>query len=168
MIWLVIIVLIICSFFGWLLFSPLILEIDSRIASARLQWKNIGSAMIFFDEEWWVTFHFPFYQRKFRFSEIGGSHKNPTLKEPLVHEAKSVKTKKRIPLLKILRSIRTFRLVEWKLFIDTGDYPLNARLYPLNYMPGCIHHLKINFTEENFLYLKIENTPWKMLYAFIR
>jgi hypothetical protein len=56
---------------------------------------------------------------------------------------------------------------EWRLAMDTGDYILNARLFPLNFLPGCRNHLHINFLEENYLYLKIRNYPWKIIYAFV-
>jgi len=86
--------------------------------------------------------------------------------------AKKKKPKRRMelrPLLKkIVRIIKTFRVTEWRLAIDTGDHTRNAQLYPLNFSPRTFRHLYINFSDENYLLLKTRNRPWKILYAFLR
>jgi hypothetical protein len=71
-------------------------------------------------------------------------------------------------LKKLTRVIKTFRVTEWQLAIDTGDSTRNAQLYPLNYLPYTFEHLHINFRDENYLLLEIRNSPWKILYAFLR
>lgn len=71
-------------------------------------------------------------------------------------------------LKKAVRIIKTFRVTEWRLAVDTGDHTRNAQLYPLNFLPGTFRHLQINFRDENYLVLKIRNRPWKILYAFLR
>jgi hypothetical protein len=83
---------------------------------------------------------------------------------------KPVRHKKRtsVNFQKIIRLISTFKIKDWQLGIDTGDFANNARLYPLNFIPYCNKHVQINFTGENFLYLKIVNSPWRIVYAFLR
>ena len=71
-------------------------------------------------------------------------------------------------LQKTIRMVRTFRLVEWHLAIDTGSYSRNAQLYPLNFFTGTPGHLHVNFNDENFVALKLRNRPWKLLFAFLR
>ncbi len=68
----------------------------------------------------------------------------------------------------MIRVLRTFRVTEWRVAIDTGDYARNAQLYPMNFLPYAFKHLDINFRDENFLVLRIRNRPWKMIYAFLR
>ena len=71
-------------------------------------------------------------------------------------------------LKKMPRVAKTFRVSEFRLAIDTGDYIRNAQLYPLNFLPHGYQHLFVNFNDENFLVLKIINRPWKILYGFLR
>ncbi len=66
------------------------------------------------------------------------------------------------------RVLATFRVEQWQLAIDTGDYVLNAQLYPVNFLPRCYGHLQINFTGENYGYIRIRNRPWQLLYAYLR
>ena len=63
---------------------------------------------------------------------------------------------------------KTFRITEWKLALDTGDYSLNAPLYPLNFLPYTINHILVNFQNENYLALKVRNRPWKILIVFLK
>ncbi len=69
---------------------------------------------------------------------------------------------------KVLRVAETFRVTEWQLATDTGDYCLNAQLYPLNYLPHAFEHLHVNFADENYFVMKIKNRPVNILYAYLR
>ena len=69
---------------------------------------------------------------------------------------------------KMIRVIRTFRVKQWQIGIDTGDYGLNARLYPVNFLPAFYSHVNINFIGENFFFIQINNNAWRMVYAFLR
>ena len=71
-------------------------------------------------------------------------------------------------LKKIAAVLKTIHVTEWQLAIDSGSYILNAKLYPLNYLPHTAQHIHVNFTDENYLMVKIRNRPWKILYAFLR
>ena len=71
-------------------------------------------------------------------------------------------------LKKTFRIINTFRVTKWHLAVDTGDHTHNARLYPLNFLPGNFNHLHVNFRNESYLLLKIRNRPWKIINAFLR
>lgn len=74
---------------------------------------------------------------------------------------------KRPPLNKMIQVLKSFTVKEWQLAADTGEPTWNARLYPFNFLPACHSHLHINFVDENYLYLKIINRPWKMIWAFL-
>jgi hypothetical protein len=162
MIWLIII-LIICLLLGFLLFSRVVVEVDTRIAKAELSWQGIGMVKVWYEDAWWLNIKVPFYQKTLRFADMKKS------KKP---EDKPGKKRNERPgmirmLRKTLKVIRTFRVIEWQLAIDTGDYSSNAQLYPLNFARRSFGHLNINFRDENFLVLKIHNRPWKILYAFL-
>jgi hypothetical protein len=44
----------------------------------------------------------------------------------------------------------------------------NAWLYPLNFYSRVHQHLFINFSDDNYLLFEARNSPWKLVYAFIR
>ena len=163
MIWLIII-LFICTILGFLLFSKVIVEVDTRIAKAELHWQGIGMVKIWYEDDWWLSMKVPFYRKTLRFADMKKESKTPT-------DRPKKKRNKRPGMIRMLRKtikvIKTFRVIEWRLAIDTGDYSSNAQLYPLNFARRSFGHLNINFRDENFLVLKIHNRPWKILYAFL-
>jgi hypothetical protein len=84
---------------------------------------------------------------------------------------KSVKEKRKSTVNKFnrfLRVLKTFKIMEWQIAIDTGDPIRNAWLYPLYFSRRAWKHLYINFIDENYLVIKIRNTPWKLAFAFMR
>ncbi|HLG40915.1 MAG TPA: hypothetical protein VI461_14645 [Chitinophagaceae bacterium] len=165
MLWLIILV-VIAAFVCWLLFSPLILEIDTRIPRAGLRWINIGNAWIWYENEWWLSFRILFFRKTIRFAEIKSKPKK------IAGVKKKRKRKRKMQpmslLKKIIRVLKTFRVTKWQLAVDTGDYVRNAQLYPLNYTKYTFNHLYINFTGENYLTLGIRNRPWKIIYALLK
>jgi hypothetical protein len=64
--------------------------------------------------------------------------------------------------------LKTFRVTQWEIAIDTGDVIKNAWLYSLNFYSPVYHHLFINFSDENYFLLETRTSPWKLAYAFIR
>jgi hypothetical protein len=142
------------------------MEIDTRIPVAKLRWISIGKAVIWYEDEWWLSIRLLFYQKTIRFSEMKSRYKKIKVATPKRKPKRRMKV--RLMIKKILRVIKTFRVIEWRLAVDTGDHTRNAQLYPLNFLPGMFQHLQINFRDENFLVLKITNRPWKIIFAFFR
>ncbi|MBS1660065.1 MAG: hypothetical protein JST68_03340 [Bacteroidetes bacterium] len=67
-----------------------------------------------------------------------------------------------------MRMMRQCRVEEFYLSLDTGDYAVNAVLYPLNYYPwpaGC--RLRVNFEDYNRLRMRIGVRPWRLLAAWV-
>lgn len=158
----VFLLLLIC----WLLISPLVAEVDTRIPGAGLRWISIGNMRIWHEEEWWLSFQLFFYRKTMRLAEMKSytrKRKNTGMKNKPPERIKMGRLIK-----KMIRVIKTFRITEWKLSIDTNDYCLNAKMYPLSFITPALQHLHINFSDENYLLLKIRNRPWKMIYAFFR
>lgn len=164
MIWLAGILIFICLLLLWLLLSPLQLEIDSRESQARIKWASIGNATIWYDDDWWLGFRVLFFQRKIRLSSMKAKPKHGAAARPV----KKVKKKRKGLLRKMIRVLQTFRVKEWRLAVDTGDFTFNAQAFPLNYFPGFRNHLQINFNDENYLFIRIWNRPIRVLFAFLR
>jgi len=160
MTWILTIVILLFLLFCWMLVSPLLLELDSASETARFTWPGIGSASLSHDSHWQIFFRVFFFSKKLILS---GNKK----KRARVTQKKKQKSKIRVPLYRIVNCLKTFRVVEWKIAIDTGDYALNAKLFPLNFHPILQHHMEVNFVEKNYFYIKIRNYPWRLIYAFL-
>ncbi len=163
MIWLFSILLFICLLLSWFLISPLVLETDTRIPGAMLKWVSIGKARIWYDHEWWLSIRVLFFRKTIKLSSIKAKQKKLT-----TGTAKKKKRNKEKLFRKMIRVMRTFQIEEWRVFLDSGDDSLNARIYGLNFLPLFRGHLQINFNDENYLFIRIRNRPMKILWAFLR
>lgn len=164
MIWLIGILVFLVLILCWLLIAPLLLEVDTRVPQASFRWKSIGKMQIWYDGKWKLYFQVFFFRKTICLSELQSKPHQKKVRAPKKKKKRNVK---RI-LKKMIRVLKTFRVTEWRLAMDTGDYTRNAYLYPLNFLPYTFTHLDINFRDENFLVLRIQNRPWKMIYAFLK
>lgn len=145
----------------WILLTPIVVQADTRIPAALVQWGRIGGCRFWFDGEWKLAFRILFFRKTLPVATLKGKRKKPR-----THPQK--KKKKGPPFGKIIQVLRSFRVEAWQLAVDTGDYTRNAKLYPFNHAPVFREHLWINFTGENYLYLRIRNRPGRILWAWIR
>lgn len=166
MLWLIGIVVLIFLILCIFLVSVLVIEVDTRVPQAGIRWGFLGKAIIWYDDEWWLSMQLLFFRKTIRVASI----KMKSAKKETVIEKQAPKKRKKIKRLlkRILRIIQTFKVIEWTLFIDTGDNVYNAQLYPLIFLSKTYKHIFINFRNENFLLLKIRNYPWKILYTFFK
>lgn len=103
-----------------------------------------------------------------------GRKKNHSDK-PVV-EKKKVKQKRTgtwINIGKMIKSfLRAFHVRFLHLSFDTGDFTLNAQLFPavhtLNMSMDDRYWLEVNFTGENYLHTQIETRPIKVLLVIIK
>lgn len=166
MMWVIGIVIFLLFILFLLLLSPLSMEVDTRIPGASFHWQNIGRAAIWYDEEWRLSMQLFFYSKTMSIHQL---KKKPGKKKTAVQKKKKIKAGSRFQKIqKMIRVLKTFRVTEWKLALDTGDYTRNAQLYPLNFIPYAAEHVHINFTGETYLLLKTRNRPWNILVAYFR
>lgn len=166
MIWLIGIVTLLLAIAGWLLFSQIRIVIDTRVPEAGIRWVSIGTARIWYDEEWWLGIHVLFFRKTIRLTEL--KSKTKQLKDHTGKKKPASRVKPRRMRKKLIRLLNTFRVNEWQLAVDTGDYTQNARLYPLNFLPFTADHLSVNFRDENYLVVKVSNRPWRMIVSYLR
>jgi len=124
----------------------------------------VGKAKLVYEEnKWWLSVSILFFSKTWELERLAYKRKKP---------AREVKPKTRRRRSKWLRRLfnmgTSFRIIRWRIAIDTGDDIRNAWLYPLNFYPAFRHHLFINFSDENYLFLQIRNAPWRMLYALMK
>jgi len=164
-VWIIIIItllLILC----WLFLTPLELQIDTRTPQASLRWISVGKAIVTYEKDiWWLKIRILFFYKQWELEKLIFAPKKKKRAKRVPQKRKTVKSKR---LRKFFDLLKTFRVVKWQMAIDTGDSIKNAWLYPLNFFPHIGKHLYINFTDENYLVLKIRNAPWKLAYAFMK
>jgi len=148
---------------SWLLFSPLELQIDTRTPHASFRWISVGKAMISYEcDRWCVTIRFLFFYKRWELEKLI-FRKRKTGKQ-----IKKETRRRNDWVRKIVNIIKSFKVVKWQAAIDTGDTIGNAWLYPLNFLPKTRKHCHINFSDENYLMIKIRNAPWKVAYALFK
>lgn len=145
-----------------MLIAPLVLEIDTREPQVKIKWSGLGNFLLGYREEWFMRFQFFFFRKTL---PLAGIKRKKKIKG-------TEKKKKRPSFIKIFkkgkRVLRSCTVEQWELALQHDDATQNARLYPLNFVPRFRDHLRVNFTGENYLYLRIRNRAWKMLYAYFR
>lgn len=148
----------------WLLFTPIIIEGDTRVPYLRFRWRGIGKAEITYQENWLLKWRLLFFGRTI---DLEKSSAKRISKKTVSHQKKK-KMKAGTMLRKMVRIIKTFRVDHWQLALDTGDNTLTAQLYPVNFMPGMKGHLEVNFNGVNYFRFRIRNRAWKILIAYLK
>ena len=166
MLW-TILLLIIILLPTWVLLSPLEFKLDTRVPVIMVQWKSIGNATLFYeDEEWWLKVRILFISKKWNLVQMIFAERKKRKKIPPGHRRK--KGGRRIPVLKFFKILKTFQIVQWGIAFSADDNTENAYWYWLNFFPFTRQHVHVNFTDENYLVLVIRNKIWRMVYAFIK
>ncbi len=159
---LLIILLLIIGLLAWILISPVLIEIDTRVPRLELRWMSIGKAFLSYEGEWLLLIRVMFFKKTIHLESLKASSKK-------IQRKVARKKTNRIKLVKkIVRMIKVFRIEDWKLSMDVGDNIQTAWLYPLNYLNLSYGHLQINFSGENYFMAKLRSRPWKLLYASMR
>jgi hypothetical protein len=156
-------VLLVC----WLSFSPLELKIDTRIPVIFLHWKTIAKLIVVFEYgEWWLKIDTLPYKNKWILFDLIRSKKKKKTK-PAGARTQPVK-RSSFKLKKVIKLLSSSKVKEWRFAFDSGDFTLNAGLFPLNFLPPFQQHLEINFINKNFLVLKITNSFWRLLNTWFK
>ncbi len=100
----------------------------------------------------------------FDFYPLRKSHRP---KKEKVGEKRPTKRRKISPK-KILALLRSFKLKRFDLNMDTGDFVLNAKLYPIfNFLDYHAGGFNINFQGNNRLVLMASNRPINIIKVFV-
>jgi hypothetical protein len=163
MLWIILLLLILLP--AWLLLSPLQFEIDTRVPIIRLQWKSIGNATLFYNnDEWWLRIRVLFFSKKWNLIQMFFANRKKQKKMDRRPREKGTK----MSVSKIFKILKTFQIVQWEMAISEAEDTKNAYWYWLFFFPITRKHIRINFIDENYLILVIQNRVWRMAYAFIK
>ena len=160
---LLLILLLLC-----LLLLPFQFEIDSRRALIAFRWKRIGSANIRFSgEDIRLSVQLPIWRKTYSLLELGAmkrDKKRRTQKKERRRGTFLKMTRKRIK-----RLLYSFKILKFKLNLDTDDYVLNAYLFPIFSLLSSrgASQLGINYNGDFELQLLIENRLIRMIQAII-
>ena len=140
-----------------LLFVPIVFNIDTSTNEYYVRLKGLVKASI--EEHETEIFRIRIYAFFTNFYIYPLKKKKPkNKKKPKKHRVS--KMKKYLKPKKIVGLLRTFKVKRLFIDIDTGDYILNAKLFPafafLNYKIGGTH---INFEGRNKVAVRIQNRP---------
>lgn len=156
MLWIVIISILLLLLI-YLLFATLTIYIDTGTDSYYIEYKWIVRIFAESDQDDILKLRFHTLFSDFNYY-------------PLKTKKKKHKKKKRSSLSskQMLRIVRSFKIREVAMDLDTGNCITNAKLYPvfayLNYKFGKFN---INFEGKNRLVLLIENRPIHIIKSFI-
>ncbi len=146
---------------AYLLIAPLYLEINSKKRLFQVRFHRIGSARLNLGDNSLLL--------QLRILGIGReidllTPRKAGAKKPN-QQAKSTSP----PLRKVLAVIRSFKVNQLSLQLDTGDMALNGLLFPLVTTAGWLmnREVGINFAARNEFVLEIENNALRMVRAYL-
>ncbi len=165
--WLIILLTLLLVLLLWLLWAPLTLVIDSSQGLYRISWWGIASARIFAHEEQVLMIRFNIFFLRKNLGLVDMLNKE---KKAKTEKSKAKKKKYKGPgWRKIKSGIASFRVKEFHVELDTGDYVWNAWLFPIAYFVSRGNvRLQINFNRHNSARIVIENRMIRLLYAFLK
>ena len=149
----------------FLLLAPITICIDSMSNQYFIELKSLIKANLekheaeFFRIRMKIVFMnfyiYPFKTRRLKKQKRG-------------KEKQVMKAKRHSSSIRIFKILRTFKIKQFYINIDTGNCILNAKLYPLfallNYNTGNFY---INFQGQNQLVLIMKNRPINIIKSFI-
>ncbi len=169
---------VLLSFLLWVLLSPVVFHIDSEKQIYKFSLDSIFCIRILFKEDD-ISLKIRVFFISFRMSVLKlivnaqkRSEKRKNKKEKKKKKRKKPKKKgKKVPIhpSKLIKKVfRAIHIKEFFIDLDTGDFPLNARLYPLSvWLNKQALNFNINFEERNIFRVKIQTRLVNFLLIFI-
>jgi hypothetical protein len=169
---LLVIIVLLLLLIGYLLWMPIVLKIDTDTNEYYLQLKGLAKASVLGDDKEVLKvklnvlfLNFNYYPlRKIRASKKKKIASNKGKEDVKKKKNKNWTNEGR----RAWRVLKTFEVKQLLVDLDTGDYVLNAKLYPvfflLNRWEG---NFAINFENKNRLALTVHNRPIYILKSII-
>jgi len=174
---LTILIILLAVFFillAWLLLAPIQIIVDSAGPSLMIRVVSVGSADVYFQDGIpLLRIRGFFLSKDIRFDRFGSSSTMTDKDKTKVgkKKRKPFSRKRRKWLIRLFRIPGSFRLIKINVNVDSGDYILNAYLYPVF---GQLHNLRpgwswaVNYFGEIKLYLIIQSSLIRMIYVYFK
>jgi hypothetical protein len=151
----------------YLLFAPVVLEIDSQKQVYQVRVSSlVRAALRITVEGWYINLQIAFWRKNIDLFNLPG-------RKPVREKKKARYKKKRhsgFSFREIMAVLKSFRVREWKVILDTGDMALNGKLFPWFYLFSAVtgRSCRISFNDDTVIQLHIRNSIGRMLVAYIR
>jgi len=165
-----IILLLLGLFLVSLLLNPFVLHLDTRQGVYSLLWWGVASARVVGSDSGPVlSLWLLGWRKRFSLIDLLGSSPEAKKKKPEKKKKRSGWKRPRWLTFRFgLRMLRTFRVREFRLMLDTDDFVRNAYWWPVfHFLSRRKGGLSINFHGENELVLVISNRLWDVAWVFI-
>jgi hypothetical protein len=150
-----------------LLFSPMVLQVDSPINHYMFRWGMVRVQFIPASDDWFLRIKIAWWHRDFSILKLMAASK----KKPVDSTTQKKPTKRTRSFLSFKRMksvIRTFQVRYFHLELDSDDFVTNAYLYPLfGVLSFSTCKLMINFQGRNQCSFEIRNRVASVLSALI-
>jgi hypothetical protein len=148
--------------FAWL---PIRIEVDTaRAAFIRVVAGNVCYGWVEASEKgWFLRIRFLMFRKQIDLLN------RPSAGPDKPRKPSAPEKKKRRKFPSPGRILRTFRLHYLVCRLDTRDFSLNARLYPVCFLLSRAPvYLSVNFAGENYVRLAVSTRLFRLAFAFIR
>lgn len=162
--------LVILLLFSCLLYLPIQVEVDTEQQVYRAGWRGIISVWGIPEEKRWRWFYRVFFWEREWIAAANQPGKETApqkTKKPAAKKKRNFSwSQGKLLMCEIFRAIRLERLrIDW----DTGDFILNAWLYPVfRVASGGQRYLNINFKGEQILAFRLFTRPGLLMMAGLR
>ena len=158
----------IIALLGWLVITPVQLILHSTTHEYKLKWGWLLKAqLILLSDDLLISIGLPFYRKDFY--PLHPTPSSKSMQKPKKDKRKASKKGPRIPLKTIKSILKTFKVRQFKLELDTDNYLTNAYLYPLfHYLDRGKGEWHINYNGRFELHLEMDNRPIRILYVLSR
>jgi hypothetical protein len=154
----------------WLLFSPLVLQVDTRRNEYTFYWLGLANVkLVPLNDDLLLRLRLPFWRKDFSILQLlTKSNQNKQNRTREVPSNQKQKSKWRFSWTRIHKVFRSFRVQYFRMEMDTDDYVMNAYLYPVcNLLNAPNHYVTINFQGRNQCAFRVQNRIVNILIAFI-
>lgn len=150
----------------YLLWTPIILFIDTRTNQYYIQLKGFVKASIEADKKEIVRLKVKVFFINFKFYPL--RRKKNATKSKKIKKYSTKNSSTQIQFRKFIRMLKTFKIKRLFVNIDTGDCISNAKLFPLfTFLNQTKGSFKVNFEGRNQMVLHMQNRPIHIIKSFI-
>ena len=148
------------------LFLPIVLFVDTSTSEYYIKLKGLAKASIETDSKELLRIKLKILFFNYYFFPL---KKNSTTKKKKRVKKNEIRNMTRIRIKKGLRILSSFNVKKVILDIDTGNWILNAKLYPLfGFLNHHIGSFNVNFSGMNRMALYMQNRPINILKSLIK
>jgi hypothetical protein len=153
-----------------MLFIPLIICIDTDKECYEVRLKGLLQLRLISREDMpALRMHVPFYTKEF---QLINNQKKQNIKHnenKNRNENGKKRSKSRMTPERFMALIRTFKIRQLYVSLDTGDYVNNALLVPLfQWITHYGNQLEVNFNDDTIIRFKASNNIWRLGTTYLR